>query len=172
MTRCKQVFSVLALVAPFAVAAVLASPVASSDAQADGSLPVLCESTHGVCVTVPMEEALVLRTDVCWDGDQTTLMGAGGCVNGRGYHLTYGFVVDPIANTVVPQSPAVDTCVAGYCVVGEIDLGALLDEGPACCNPKTNECEAPDEHGVCSFGEITWCENLEANGDGTVTCHE
>lgn len=171
MMRCKQVFSVLAFVAPFAVAAVVASPVASSEAKADGSLPILCESTQA-CEIVPMDEAVLLRDDVCWDGERTTMMGEGECDSGRPYHLTFGYVIDPITNDVLAQSPAIDTCVAGYCVADQLDPGTLLADGVACCNPKSGQCTAPEENDYCPVGDVTWCKQIEENGDGTITCHE
>jgi hypothetical protein len=48
----------------------------------------------------------------------------------------------------------------------------LLEDGVACCNPNTGECTAPDANGNCTVGDITWCKELETNGNGTVTCHE
>lgn len=171
--RRKQMFSVLALVAPLAIGAVMASPIATvSNASAEGWLPNLCESTRGACMYTSMNAAPVLRADVCWDGERTTLKGTAGCVSGRGYYLTYGEVADPSKNLVIAYSPLKDTCALGFCVADEIDASTVIDDGVACCNPKTGVCEAPDEDGLCSVGDITWCEKLEDNGDGTITCHE
>ena len=171
--RRKQMFSVLALVAPLAIGAVMASPITTvSDASAEGWLPNLCESTRGVCMYTSIQSAPVLRANVCWDGTRTTLMGPAGCVSGRGYYLSFGELADPTTNTVLPYSPLKDTCDLGFCVAGELDASDIIVDGVACCNPKTGVCEAPDEDGLCTVGDITWCEKLEDNGDGTVTCHE
>ena len=66
--------SVLALVAPLAIGAVMASPALTpSEASATGELPNLCESTRGVCVYTSMVSAPVLRANVCWNGYTTKL---------------------------------------------------------------------------------------------------
>ena len=170
MMRCKQMVSVLALVAPLAVVAVVGSPAASSDAEAATTHANLCEVTRGVCVVVPKTDAVAFDSAVCWDGEQTTVMGAGGCVSGRPFSLSYGFIDDPIANTVLAMTPVGDACGAGYCASGAIDPGALLDEGAACCNSDTGVCTELGDKGC--FGEILWCKNVEDKGDGTITCHE
>lgn len=165
-------FSVLALIVPFAAAVVASSTTIVPDAQAAG-LTNLCESTQGVCIITSVEAAPVLRADVCHDGVTTTLMGSTGCgSSSRAYHLTHGIVDNPITNTVLPFQPVIDTCVAGFCVPDQIDPGDVITDGVACCNPKTGVCQAPNENGLCTVGDITWCEKVEDNGDGTITCHE
>lgn len=166
--------SVLALVAPLALGAVMASPITTvSSASADEWAPNLCEGTRGVCIYVPVTAAPVLRADVCWNGETTKLMGSSGCAtDGVRYHLSYGEVSDPITNTVLAYSPVKNTCDLGLCVPDELDAGDIIVDGVACCNPKTHVCEAPDENGLCTVGDVTWCEKLEDNGDGTITCHE
>lgn len=172
--RRKQMFSVLALVAPLAIGAAMASPIITvSNASAEGWLPNLCESTRNVCIHTLITTAPVLRANVCWDGTDTKLMGSTGCPTGSfGYYLTYGEVADPNTNTVLPYSPLKNTCDLGVCAVGEIGANDIIIDGVACCNPKTGECKAPDEDGACMVGDITWCEKIEDNGDGTITCHE
>jgi hypothetical protein len=174
MMRCKEMFSVLALVAPLAVVAFVASPTPLvSEASAARGLPSLCSSTVGVCTVQSVNHAPALQANVCWDGRITTLMPAGGCTgDGRGYVITHGYVEDPTTNVVFPIAAVMDTCDAGFCVPGEVMAGTILTDGVACCNPKTGECEAPDGDGLCTYGDITWCEKVEDNGDGTVTCHE
>lgn len=172
--RRKQMFSVLAVVAPLAIGAVTASPIVMvSNASAEEVLPNLCESTREVCEHTSINTAPVLRANVCWNGETTKLMGTSGCgMNGRGYYLSFGEVADPLTNTVIAYSPLKDTCDLGFCVVDEINASTIIIDGVACCSPKTGVCEAPDEDGLCTVGDITWCEKLEDNGDGTVTCHE
>jgi hypothetical protein len=174
MTRCKQMFSVLALVAPLAALAVMASPVTTvSEASAEQTNPNYCEALPGNCEYSLIDVTPVLRSDVCWDGETTTLKGTAPCANGgREYYLAYGIVTDPITNTVLALSPLINTCALGVCVAGELDAGDIVTDGVACCNPKTGECEPPDEDGLCTYGDITWCETIEDNGDGTITCHE
>lgn len=172
--RCKEMFTVLALVAPLAVGAVMASPITTvSEATAASGLPNLCSTTSGLCEAVPAEEAPELRTNVCWDGKYVKLKGTSTCTNGgRAYYLEHGIILDSTTNLVLPLAAVIDTCVAGYCMPNELDTTDIITDGVACCNPKTGECEPPDENGVCTFGDITWCKKLEDNGDGTVTCHE
>jgi hypothetical protein len=166
-------FSVLALVAPLAVGAVLASPLATlSEAAATEALPNLCEATRGVCVHSAIGDAPLLRADVCWDGELVTLKGATECGGGRPYHLSFGYVADPLTNEILAYAPLPDTCDLGVCAVDQIGPNTILSDGVACCNPSTGVCEAPDGNGSCTAGDITWCTSLEANGDGTVTCHE
>jgi hypothetical protein len=176
MTRCKEMFSVLALLAPIALVAFVASPKTGiSEASASRGLPSLCQSTVGVCEVQSVNDAPELAANVCWDSrsEILTLMPAAGCTGeGRGYSVTHGFVADPTSNVVFPIAAVIDTCEAGFCVPNQLDPGASLIDGVACCNPKTGECEAADSKGMCSFGDVTWCEKLEDNGDGTVTCHE
>jgi hypothetical protein len=173
MMRRKQMFSVLALVAPFAVGAVMASPIVTvSNASAQEVAPNLCENTRYVCEHTSINAAPVLRANVCWDGVRTTLAGSGGCSTGSLFYLSFGEVVDPLTNTVAAYSPLKDTCEMGYCSPDGIDASDIIIDGVACCNPKTGVCEAPDEDGLCTVGDITWCEKLEDNGDGTITCHE
>lgn len=172
--RRKQMFSVLALVAPLAIASVMASPISTvSNASAAVMLPNLCESTHGVCEYTSIQTAPFLNSNVCWNGRTTTLMGTAGCPAGfRAYHLYFGEVADPTDNLVIAYSPLKSTCDLGFCVAGELDASDIIIDGVACCNPKTGVCETPDDDGACTVGDITWCEKLEDNGDGTVTCHE
>ena len=79
--------------------------------------------------------------------------------------------VDGLSLEVVAYKPLMDTCDAGYCVIGDVDPGALGD-GVACCDPKTGDCTETDGNGNCPVGDVTWCKDLETHGDGTVTCHE
>lgn len=174
MMRCKEMFSVLALVAPLAVAAFVASPTTLvSEASAARGLSSLCSSTVGICAIQSVNHAPALQANVCWDGRTTTLMPAGGCPAGVGaYSITHGIIEDPTTNVVFPIAAVIDTCDAGFCKPNQLQAGTILTDGVACCNPKTGECEAPDDDGLCSYGDITWCEKVEDNGDGTVTCHE
>lgn len=170
MTRCKQLFSVLALVVPV-VALLVASPVASSDASAAERYPNLCENS-GICVVGPMRDAVEFGDNVCWDGGRVTLMSSSGCAAGsRTFYLAYGYVIDPIESTVFAYSPAMDTCEAGFCVSDLLDPGAQLDEGLACCNQETGVCTVADGMS-CGKGTPTWCTKYEPKNDGTVTCHE
>ncbi len=170
MMRCKKLSSIVALVAPIAVAALLAAPVAPVEVEAASTYSDLCEVTNE-CIPTPRTEAVGFASDVCWDGVTVTVMGAGGCTSGRPFTLEHGFVDDPVANTVYPMLPVGDACDAGYCTVGDVDASNLLGEGAACCNPKTNVCKSIDDED-CTVGEILWCKNVEDNGDGTITCHE
>lgn len=173
MMRRKGMFSVLALLAPLAVVAVVASPTpVVSEASATLINPSLCTSVTQVCEYQPIEEAPALNTNVCWDGFTTTLMGAGGCTgDGRAFSISHGIVLDPVTNVVLPIAGLIDTC-PRYCTSGGIDAGTILTDGVACCSAQSSSCTAPDQNGVCSKGDITWCKKLEDNDDGTVTCHE
>ncbi|MFO7564629.1 MAG: hypothetical protein R6X02_18445 [Enhygromyxa sp.] len=121
-----------------------------------------------------MNDAPAMEANVCWDGRTVTLMGATGCPTGSsGYRITHGIVEDPTTNVVLAIAAVMDTCDAGFCEPpGEITASSDLIDGVACCNPKTGECQAANEDGVCSTGDITWCSKLEDNGDGTITCYE
>jgi hypothetical protein len=46
------------------------------------------------------------------------------------------------------------------------------EDGVACCDPDTGACVQPNPNGTCPEGDVTWCKELEDNGDNTVTCHE
>jgi hypothetical protein len=170
MSRCKEMFSILTLVAPLAVCAVLASPlVPVSEAATTGKNANLCEVTTGVCTHCPIEAAPVLKSDVCWNGEVVKLKGTG-CASGyREYYLSYGSVVDPLTNEILAYSPVPDACTVVTCLTNP---PPGLEDGVACCNPKTDQCQAPDSNGVCSVGDITWCKSMDTNGDGTVTCHQ
>jgi hypothetical protein len=173
MMRCTKMFSVLALVAPLAVGVSLASAFTASEVSAEVEYASLCESTMSLCPYASVDDTPVLRADVCWDGDVVILKGASDCSSGRPYHVTWGVVVDPLTLEVQPIAAVPDTCGANYCVPpGQISPGTILDDGVACCDPKTGTCTNPDTNGVCTYGDVTWCKKLENNGDGTVTCHE
>jgi len=168
MSRCKDTFAFLALVAPLAVCAVLASRV--SEASTTGKNANLCEVTTGTCAHCPLEAAPVLRADVCWDGDVVTLKGAGDCTGGsREFYLSYGEVADPLTNEILAYSPVPDACTIVTCLT---DPAPGLEDGVACCNPKTDQCQAADSNGGCTVGDVTWCKSMDTHGDGTVTCHQ
>jgi hypothetical protein len=169
MMSSNKMFSVLALVAPLVVGAFVVSPVTTmSEASATEQLPNLCEATRGLCEYTSIKTAPALNASVCYNGTTVTLAGAGGCAK-RAYFLAYGIVVDPITNIVLPLSPLKDTCDAGYCLVGTIDAGTIVTDTPVCCNGEGDCTPADDELG-CSVGDITFCENLQDNGDGSFTC--
>ena len=167
MMHVNQLFTGLALLAPLALA--LVAPPVASDAQASTRTD-LCTNTRA-CAYAPIDEVPTLDAEVCWDGETVTLM-VGDCgSNARPYTLRSGEVVDAVTLEVAAYAGLLDTCELGYCVVDKIDPGALGD-GVACCDPRTGDCTEPDANGNCPVGDITWCKQLETNGDGTVTCHE
>jgi hypothetical protein len=172
MPTTKQMSSVFAFLAPISLTTAVVLSLASSEVEATGSYPNLCDSTRGVCVTVPFADVPRLDQNVCWNGVTAKLKGSGACTIGRAYTVGFGYVSDPLTNTVVALAPVIDTCAAGYCVEGLIDSGEVYEDGVACCNAATGDCSSPNAEGLCTAGDITWCETIEDNGDGTITCHE
>jgi hypothetical protein len=172
MMRCTKMFTVLALVAPLAVGVSLTSAFTASEVSADVEYTDLCGTTRYNCPYASVYDSPVLRADVCWDGETVILKGASDCSSGRPYHVTWGVVLDSRTLEVQPIEAVPDTCDANYCVSCDITPGTILEDGVACCNPKTGTCTNPDANGVCTYGDVTWCKKLEDNGDGTVTCHE
>ncbi|WP_146662566.1 hypothetical protein [Enhygromyxa salina] len=181
MLHTKQLFSIIALVAPFAIAAV-ATSMSSSSAVAAVQGPDLCIATgidarpdddkvgRGGCVYAA-PDAPVLEADVCWDGKLATLKGTAPCLGyKRAYHVRHGEVLDPQTGEVAAYAPLADTC--GIVPCSQMFQPVPVEDGTACCDPKTGDCFAPDANGNCTVGDITWCKELEKHNDGTVTCYE
>jgi hypothetical protein len=181
MLRQKQMFAVLALVIPFAVAAV-ASSTTPNMAKAAPLSPDLCVATgidvapdddeigHGACRYAAWD-APVLEADVCWDGQLATLKGSAPCSGkGRVYHVHNGEVLDPTTGEVAAYAPLTNACELVPCAPSYEALA--LEDGTACCDPNTGDCTSPDSNGMCIVGDITWCKELETHNDGTVTCHQ
>ena len=165
MMHVDKLFTGLALSAPLVIA--LAASSAPTTVRAFDRTD-LCTNTRACAPS--SEEAPTIDAEVCWDGEIVTLK-VGECApDARAYHLRAGEVVDAQTLEVAAYNPLIDTCAAGYCMSG-INPGGLGD-GVACCDPKTGECTEPDGNGNCPVGDVTWCKELENNGDGTVTCHE
>lgn len=180
MTRCKTILSLVALVVPFAVGATLLS-TSSTPAMASTTSTDFCAgtgskfewqtSTEG-CVYSP-PTAAAFDGEVCWNGVSARAKGAGACLTTElQYHLQHGEVIDPLTGLVAAYAPVPDACDVLLDGCGEYQGVEELVDGYACCNPKTGDCFAPDENGDCTVGEVTWCKDLEDNGEGGVNCHE
>lgn len=174
-------FSVMALVVPFAVAAVVTTTTSNSAVAAKES-PDLCIATgidarpddddvgRGGCVYAA-QDAPVLEADVCWDGRLAMLKGTAPCSGySRAFHVRNGEVLDPQTGEVAAYAPLADTCNIVPCV--PMFEPQAVEDGLACCDPQTGDCLSPDANGNCSVGTITWCKELETHNDGTVTCYE
>ena len=173
-------FSLMALVAPFAVAAVAASTT-SNTAVAAPQTPDLCIGT-GID-TLPDNDAIgsggceyaawdapVLDADVCWNGSFAALKGTAPCLEGAyAYHVKHGEVLDPVTSLVVGYAPLINTCDVVDCKP-KFQPNPLGD-GTACCDSEGN-CYSPNENGLCTVGTITWCKEIEEHNNGTVTCFE
>jgi hypothetical protein len=177
MMRCTKMFSLVALSTAFAGGLALVSMTGT--ATAAPATPDLCVSTgvsfntnqSGGCV-YSSTDAPLLSLDVCWDGSTARVKGPSGCPTKQAtYHVKYGDVIDPVTSEVIGYAPVPDACDVVVCEPSDIN-SAGLEDGIACCNPNTGECWAPDANGKCTVGDITWCKEVEANGNGTVTCHE
>jgi hypothetical protein len=181
MMRCKKLLSVVALALPLAVGAGLLS-LAPSSADAFTEAPELCfatgigyegmSGTYG-CVYGPPTSPLLVA-EVCYDNGVSRLKGTSPCVGKeRTYTVKYGEVVNPLTGEIVAYAPVADACTIAnvVCLPSDINTAGLAD-GVACCNPDTGECTQPDANGNCTVGDITWCKELEDNGNGSVTCHE
>jgi hypothetical protein len=178
MMRCTKMFSLIALTSAFAGGLALVS--LSDTATAASATPDLCAATGSKvqgstkpagCVYSDINVPL-LNLDVCWDGSTARLKGPLACPRGQAkYNAKYGEVVNPLNNQVIAYAPLPSACEVVACE--PLDLNAPeVDDGVACCNPVTGVCSPPDANGNCTVGEITWCKQLENNGNGTVTCHE
>jgi hypothetical protein len=176
--RCTKMFSLIALTSAFAGTVALVAMTGT--ATAAPAIPDLCVATGvqfgsshpgGGCVYSDTDAPL-LNLKVCWDGSTARIKGVLGCPEKQAtYFVAYGDVVSPLSGEVIGYAPLPDACEVVVCepsVVGS----PLLEDGVACCNPNTGECTAPDANGNCTVGDITWCKELETNGNGTVTCHE
>lgn len=176
-----QMFAVLALVIPFAVAAV-ASSTTPNRARAASVTPDLCNATgidvapdddqigRGGCRYAAWD-APALEADVCWNGKIATIKGSDRCSSDtRVYHVRSGEVLDPTTGEVAAYAPLTNSCDLVPCAPSYEALA--LEDGPACCDPQTGDCVSPDANGMCTVGDITWCKEIETNGDGTITCHE
>lgn len=169
-------FSLIALTSAFAGGLALVSM--SSTATAGSATPDLCVATgveygakSGGCVYSDTN-APALNLEVCWDGTTARIMGLGGCpLPLVSYHVKWGEVINPGTGEIVAYAPLGDACEVVVCESSDIN-SLLLEDGVACCNPNTGDCWAPDANGNCTVGDVTWCKELENNGNGTVTCHE
>lgn len=182
MSHQKQIFSILALVAPVVVAVVAISSTTNSAAVADTRTADLCISTgidtrpdddnigRGACVYASAD-APVLEADVCWDGRVAKLKGTAPCSGyARAYRVRHGEVLDPTSGEIAAYAPLTDTCKIVPC--GPNYEEQPVDDGTACCDPQTGDCTSPDANGMCTVGDITWCKELETHPDGSVTCFE
>lgn len=113
-----------------------------------------------------------LNVDVCWDGTTARIKGSSACPGKeRHYFAKYGEVVDPFTGEIVAYAPLMNACNVVPCSPSDIDSQQLVD-GTACCDANAEDCTMVPANGICLEGEITWCEELEDKGDGTVECHE
>lgn len=182
MMRCTKMFSLIALTSTFAVAFAggLAFVSLNGTATAATATPDLCVATG---TKLPGSTALkgceysdtnapLLNLDVCWDGSTARLKGPLACPGRQlKYHAKYGEVINPLTGQIAGYAPLPSSCEAVPCMPSDTD-SFNYDDGVACCNPNTGDCWAPDANGNCTVGDITWCKELENNGNGTVTCHE
>jgi hypothetical protein len=173
--------SCIALIAPVFGAAV-ATSTTSNFAVAAVAAPDLCNATgidarpdddtigRGGCVYAAWD-APVLSADVCWDGKVAKIKGTAPCLGySRAYHVRNGEVLDPQTGVVAAYAPLPNTCEIVACEPNFQEQP--LEDGLACCDPKTGDCFAPDANGMCTVGDITWCKEVEKHNNGTVTCHE
>jgi hypothetical protein len=176
MMRCTKMFSLIALTSAFAGGLALVSM--SSTATAGTATPDLCVATGvefgaklGGC-EYSDTNAPLLNLEVCWDG-QTARLKAGSTCPGRQltYHAKYGELLDPTTGVIAAYAPLPNACELVECAPHDINAPET-DDGVACCNPNTGDCWAPDANGNCTVGDITWCEEIKNNANGTVTCHE
>jgi hypothetical protein len=177
MLRTKM-FSLFALT--FAFAGGLALVSFTGTATAAPIIADLCVATgikleagvgRGGCVYASPDSPQ-LNVNVCWDGTTARIKGLTACPgNQRTYTAKYGDVVNPLSGEIVAYAPLADACDLVPCLPSD-DNSLPFDDGVACCNPDTGDCWAPDANGNCTVGDITWCKELENNGNGTVTCHE
>lgn len=178
MMRCTKMFSLIALTSAFAGGLALVS--LTGTATAAPATPDLCVVTgvqlnpsqgNGGCVYSDTN-APVLDLDVCWDGSTARIKGTVGCpLRQATYHVKYGDVIEPLTGEVIGYAPLASACDVVVCEPSDIN-SQDFDDGVACCNPNTGECWAPDAQGNCSVGDVTWCKEIENNGNGTITCHE
>jgi hypothetical protein len=177
--RCTKMFSLIALTSAFASGLALIS--LTDTATAAPATPDLCVSTgvqiipgqgKGACVYSDTDVPL-LQVDVCWDGSTARIKNpVTGCLPYQAtYTVKYGDVISPATGEVIGYAPLPDACDLVPCESSDINSQVFVD-GVACCNPNTGECWAPDANGLCTAGEVTWCKELENNGNGTITCHE
>ena len=184
MMRSKVMFSVLALVAPFAIVGALSwAGVGEATASPETTSADLCLATgidhaptdpsvgSGGC-QYSSRDVPKLKADVCWNDGVATLKGEGACVGrARQYHVVYGEVIDPTSLEVVAYAPLIDSCSVVDCVPSSVDPGPLEDD-VACCDPYTGNCSPANSDGECTVGEWTWCTELEVVDDDTVICHD
>lgn len=181
MLHQNKLFSIIILVAPFAVAAI-ATATTTNSAVASVRAADLCLSTgidtrpdddsigRGGC-EYAASDAPVLDVDVCWDGRTARLKGTAPCSDyTRTYHVQSGEVLDPLTGEIAAYAPLRNSCDLVSCAPSF--QAAALEDGAACCDPNTGNCTATDVNGMCPVGDITWCKEIETNGDGSVTCHE
>jgi hypothetical protein len=178
MMRCTKMFSLIALTSAFVGGLVLVS--LNGTATAATATPDLCVATGarispdsgtGGCVYSDTN-APVLGLNVCWDGTTARIKGGLACPTKQPtYFVKYGEVVSPLSGEIIAYAPLPDACELVTCETSDIN-SQPLEDGVACCNPVTGICTPPNANGDCTAGEITWCKELENNGNGTVTCHE
>jgi hypothetical protein len=175
MMRCTKMFSLIALTSAFAGGLALVSM--SDTATAGTAIPDLCVATGvhygakaGGC-EYSNTNAPLLNLPVCWDG-QAARIKVGATCPGRQltYFAKYGELLDPTTGVIAAYAPLPNACQVGACMPGGLDFD--YDDGVACCNPNTGDCWAPDANGNCTVGDITWCEEIKNNANGTVTCYE
>jgi hypothetical protein len=170
-------FSLIALTSAFVAGVALVSM--TDTAKAEEAAADLCLATgikspwsnKGGCEYSGSDVPL-LATNVCWDGHTARVKGLTSCPGTqRTYFIKYGEVVNPITLEIVAYAPLPSACNLVPCAPSNYE-SLPYDDGVACCNPDTGDCWMPDANGNCTVGDITWCEELEDNGDNTVTCHE
>jgi hypothetical protein len=177
MMRCTKMFSLIALTSAFAGGLALVS--LGGHATAATATPDLClaigakpPGSTGSCWYADSNAVPGLNLDVCWDGSTARIKGALSCPRGQvKYHAKYGEVVNPLNGQIIAYAPVPNACEVGVCEPSDVNSQAF-DDGIACCNPITGACQPTNAAGGCDQGQITWCKELENNGNGTVTCHE
>lgn len=175
-------------VSSWALSAVLAMglgawSLAGEEANAGTAVPDLCVGTgahtpsglgKGAC-TYSDDNVPVLGAAVCWDGETAYLQPAQGCpARQPTYFAKYGEVVDPLSGEITSYAPLPSACTVVPCAPAPAPNEAppLEPDDVACCDPETDDCFPTDANGDCPEGEMTWCKQVTANGDGTVTCSE
>lgn len=179
MTRCKKMLSMCALTLPFALLFGLSSGADASEETQELKAGNLCIATgirmphvvgdEGGCV-YSGPDVPVFDDYVCWDGSTPRLRGAGGCpADQKTYYVQHGELLDPTTGEIEAYAALPNACDIVPCGSTE-DNNLPEDDDVACCDPDTGDCWMSDD-GDCTVGDITWCEDITDNGDGTVTCH-
>jgi hypothetical protein len=147
--------------------------IGSQEESVAGDYRYLCTSVPGACEYAP-NTAPTLSVDVCWNGTQAFLKGAGDCPSGSwAYFIDSGEVINAVTNQVQPYVKLDDTCKMGYCEPMPVNP-PMTTEGPLCCG--SGGCVELADGTTCSNGEVAvWCdegEEVELGEDGEWECYE